>query len=472
MAEAMNSGDVMSASDPWRRAAATLKQIRTALDTASGDATDTWEGSTSNAFYEKMTKLAGSVNNTAAYANDAANTLQMMSEAIDEAKREMPEEPGFLAQVGNAISDTAQSAVGIEDDSTQIPLADRKKAEAVAVMQTLANKYRTATPVLKPPAMTSPSEVDKIPPPDPTASAAASAFIMGAGLGAIGGYSTSAAGKDQSSPVRTTVPAVESPRTSTARTAAPTDAGIQGGVANPAPKPPRTVGIGAEPAPVSGQQPTASGATGGGAGTSLANAGSLGASPAPTGGASAAGSVAGVTGGGSTAMPMGFGGGLTGNSGRTAGAAPAKCEPIDGGLMGEETGGRSGGSKAAGGSGAVFDPEGVPSAGAARPVGSGAGARAGGVARQAQGAIGEAEGEERAVGGRQKAFTEGGTGLGARGRVPAEPEGTGPEGMGFLPGSAQELKRKKRREGKRAEYLVEDEETWMPDEDANPHVVE
>ncbi|WP_198045436.1 WXG100 family type VII secretion target [Kitasatospora mediocidica] len=471
MAQAMNSGDVMSASDPWRRAAATLKQIRTALDTASGDATDTWDGSTSDAFYAKMTKLASSVNNTAAYANDTANTLQMMSEAIDEAKREMPEEPGFLAQVGNAISDTAQSAVGIDDDSTQIPIAERKKAEAVAVMQALANKYRTATPVLKPPPIQGPVDVDEVPPPDPTAAAAASSFVMGAGLGAIGGYATSVQ-KPSTPASRTTVPAVESPRTSSARSAAPTDAGIQGGVANPAPRPVKSVGIGAELPPVSGQQPSDAGTTGGGAGTSLANTGSLAVKPLPTAGTPASGGGAAVTGGGSGAMPMGFGGGLVG---RASGATPAKCEPIDGGLVGEEVGpagsGRAGGSRA-GGAGAVFDPEGAPAAGAARPADSGARVRAGGAARQAQGAIGEAEGAESAGGGRQKAFTEGGTGLGARGRAPVEVEGAGTERPEFLPGNAQELKRKKRREGKRAEYLVEDEETWLPDQGVNPTVVE
>lgn len=171
MAQALNPGDVMSASDPWRRAAATLKQIRTALDTASGDATDAWEGATSNAFYEKMTTLANSVDNTAAYANDAATTLAMMADAIDQAKRDMPEEPGFLAQLGNAISDTAQSAVGADDDSTLIPIADRRKAEAVVVMRTLADKYRVSAQVLKPPPMTAP-DAPELPAPDSAGSAA------------------------------------------------------------------------------------------------------------------------------------------------------------------------------------------------------------------------------------------------------------------------------------------------------------
>ncbi|MFD0572135.1 WXG100 family type VII secretion target [Kitasatospora gansuensis] len=110
MVNSMDSGGIMSAADPWRRATDTLKQIRTSLTTASGDATASWEGSTSEAFHTKMTKLAASINNAAAYANDAAVTLELMSAAIDEAKRTMPEEPSFWSKAADAVGDTVASA--------------------------------------------------------------------------------------------------------------------------------------------------------------------------------------------------------------------------------------------------------------------------------------------------------------------------------------------------------------------------
>jgi hypothetical protein len=42
----------------------------------------------------------------------------------------------------------------------------------------------------------------------------------------------------------------------------------------------------------------------------------------------------------------------------------------------------------------------------------------------------------------------------------------------MVPGGAQETRRKKKRSGTRADYLVEDEESWVSDEGANSGVVE
>ncbi|WP_157537956.1 WXG100 family type VII secretion target [Kitasatospora azatica] len=463
MVEALNSGDVMSASDPWRRASDVLKQIRTALNTASGDATSTWEGSSSDAFYESMTKLANSVNNTAAYANDAANTLKMMSEAIDQAKHDMPEEPGFWDKLGNAISDTAQNAVGVQDDSTQIPIADQRKTQAVAVMQTLANKYRAATPVLKPPP--SPNiDNSEVPPPDPTASAALSAFVLGSGLGAMGGYTTApeavsavprASGSGSSAPV-------DSPRQRTTRSVAATDSGITGGVANVSPKAPQGTAVGAlrspgeeTPSPV-GQAPVP------GSGTSLDGITITGSKPSVASGGGVLGTtpVSGrATNGG---VPVSFGG-VVGRG------TPGGARPSGGAFTGEAEPGTSGGRRP-GANGDLFAGESGEAS-----SGRGTGVARRGAARRSPGVIGEGEGEVvgRSGGGTRKAFTEGGSGIGARGRAQAEYGGASPEEpAGFLPGSPQETRRKKKRKGERADYLVEDEETWVSGEAVNPDVVE
>ncbi|MGF1428832.1 PPE domain-containing protein [Kitasatospora sp. LaBMicrA B282] len=456
MVEALNSGDVMSASDPWRRAADTLKQIRTALDTASSTATDSWQGTSSDAFYDKMTKLANSVNNAAAYANDTANTLKMMSEAIDQAKHDMPDEPGFLSQLGNAISDTAQNVMGVQDDSTQVPIKDQKKAEAVAVMQTLATKYRTATPVLKPPPVT--YDDPSVPPPDPTPAAALTAFAMGASLGAVGGYVS--APENSRVVARVTdrpqaAPAVAAPRRSVTPTVTPTDSGIKGGVANPAPRPPKSTAIGAEaPGPTEQVRPAASTPTAPvqapvlGDGTGLDSARVAGTAPVGTTG------VAGPALGGGSApnggsLPMGYGSGI----GRPValGVPPVAGEPAQ------------------------------P---VNRPVGTFAG-RGGAAARGGAEAVGEGElfGGGQAATTPRRGFTEGGSGIGVRGRVPAveaeaaeaaevETTAEAEHGTGFLPAGTPQASRQKRKEGKRADYLVEDEESWMLEEPVNPDVVE
>ncbi|MCC9308553.1 PPE domain-containing protein [Kitasatospora sp. RB6PN24] len=491
MVESLNSGDVMSASDPWRRAATTLKQIRTSLDTACGDATQKWQGNTSDAFYSAMTKLATNVNSTAAYANDAANTLQMMSEAIDQAKHDMPEEPGFWEQVGNGISDTVQNTIGVGDDSTQTPIADQRKAQAVAVMQTLANKYRTAVPVLKPPKLSG-IEDPSVPPPDPTAAAALSAFVMGAGAGAIGGYATAPETRQAVNRAATASAPAPTPRQGPipSTTARPTDSGIRGGVPNPAPKAPKSVAVGSGTAPVASTAAPQGGAplrTAPTTGTSLDHT-SLAARPPAlsTGGAPSA--LPGDTGPTGTApMPVGLGPNaamgerdshgafdepLTPRGGR----ASAGSTPREGVFTGEEEpfaggGGRGLGGRAAPGEG-VFDGEEVGMPGSR----AGAGLRGGGAGGRRAGAVGE---PEEPVGGsvsgaaREKAFTEGGTGLGARSRAGMEITGEpGEEGTGMPPGGAGATRRKKKPTGKRADYLVEDEETWVSGEDVNPGVVE
>ncbi|TQF05239.1 hypothetical protein E6W39_27130 [Kitasatospora acidiphila] len=487
MVESLNSGDVMSASDPWRRAANTLKQIRTSLDTASGDATQKWEGNTSDAFYGAMTKLAGNVNNTAAYANDAANTLQMMSEAIDQAKHDMPEEPGFWEQLGNGISDTVQNTIGTGDDSTKTPIADQRKAQAVAVMQTLANKYRTAVPVLKPPPMNIHGD-ENVPPPDPTAAAALSAFVMGAGVGAIGGYATAPDTQQAANRAATaSTPAPKPRQVSSTTSAGPTDSGIKGGVPNSAPTAPKSVAIGSGTAPVASTAEPQGGAplpTAPTTGTSLDHTALAGRPPAIATGGAPSGMPNGIAPTGTNPMPVGLGTSagqspLLGERGsRGAFDAPltprggrpgAGSTPREGVFTGEGEPTASGGGRGPGGTPGLGEAAGMPGGRA------GAGLRGGAASRRRIGAVGE---PEEPVGGaasgapRERAFTEGGTGLGARSRAGAERVGEpGEEGMGVPPGT-RDTRRKKKPTGKRADYLVEDEETWASDEDANPGVVE
>ncbi|MFE7524804.1 hypothetical protein ACFU7Y_03700 [Kitasatospora sp. NPDC057542] len=457
MAQALDPGAVMAAGDPWRRAADTLKQIRLTLTKASTEAATSWEGTTSDAFHTRMLALAASINNAAAYANDAANILHNTSEAMAKAKRDMPEEPGNWDKVKDTVGDAF-----FGDDDEHIPLADRKKAEAAAIMQTLAMHYRIATPALKSPPPYDPKNPGKIESPDtgskddPTAAAAA-AMVSGTSVGAAG------------SPTRaTTVPPPQHkpsqpPMTarSVARSApAPTDSGIKGGTAQTPPKPLVSPSRGSGEGIYGRPMPPSTGSV---PGPSLAGIQTSGLDPVPTGG---------PTGG-----P--FGGGSGPEAPRAAG--PTTISPI-GPIVGQGKAGPGGkeisagvtpvegsgqrGGRALGGSGEVY-----PGIGAGGRGVSG-GKQSGGSLARPGGAAGEAAKPGGAQG--KQAFTEGGSGLGARNRLRGESGVASANGMtsGVPLSGAQGRKRDREKDGKRPDYLVEDEGTWASDEPRNPNVVE
>ncbi|WP_431678807.1 WXG100 family type VII secretion target [Kitasatospora sp. KL5] len=436
MVQSMDSGGVMAAGDPWRKAADTLKQIRTALNTASADATSSWEGATSDAFYSKMTRLANAVNNAAAYANDAAITMQMMSEAIDTAKQDMPEEPGFWDKAGDAISDTAKSTVGVDDEDTRTAVSDEKKAQAVAVMETLAAKYRTATTYLKPPPRVPREEIEDLPAPDSSAAGAISGMLVGGGLGLAGGSGSGTGSGTSTARRSTSTTSPQSPKTSPARI---TDNGISGGTANPTPKPktPTPVGPGTGIDGVHvGNRPPGTGGTG----------------PVQPG---LGGSGGQHTGGGGGVVDAGLGsGGNRGGSGGQGGSTLGRS-----GTGGTGGGGLGRGTNAFGAGG--MGGGGLGSGSAGKTAGGGAG---GSLARRGGGVVGEAG----AGGAGRGAFTEGGSGLG-RGRAGQGAPGAGGHGM---PGSQAGGKKDKKNDKRRPDYLVEDEETWASGERTNPNVVE
>ncbi|WP_443034623.1 WXG100-like domain-containing protein [Streptomyces sp. BE303] len=488
MAQALNPGEVMAAADPWRRAADTLKAIRTTLTRASTEAATSWEGTTSDAFHTRMLHLAATINNAASYANDAAITLKAVSEAIAKAKRDMPEEPGGWDQLTDGVGDTFSALFGADDEDSRTALADQRKLEAATVMQTLAMHYRTAAPMLKPPQpMGAPTkvgkgEVEDIPPPmsgGDSGAAGAGTLMAGASLGSSGVGSGGFGGDPVRSGGRSEVPLSKRVAgDTTAVMPARGDSGIKGGTPTTvAPGPRHQVGTG--PGVVDGAvaptppKPPSSGKVGPGVlldgivpisgGSGVSGPASMGAGHAapvgPVGGPGESGvgpalPGAGLPGralkggsvfepgeaqgnGGSSASATGRGMGGVGASGTTAGALPAVGQTVPG----------------------------VRS-------GSGSARKVGGVVGAGERQTGGATGREKQV------FTEGGSGLGARGRM--RPDGLqGNTGQPFLgagpfPGTADSRARRNQRErdGRRPDYLVEDEETWLPDRPANPKVVE
>ncbi|WP_158835494.1 PPE domain-containing protein [Streptomyces sp. NRRL S-350] len=467
MAQALDPGAVMAAGDPWRNAADTLKQIRLTLTKASTEAATSWEGTTSDAFHTRMLNLAASINNAAAYANDAANTLHNVSEAMAKAKRDMPEEPGTWDKVKDTVSDGVTAVFGDGDDE-HIPIADRKKAEAATIMQTLAMHYRIATPALKAPPPFDP----KKPPVNPggrddfsdqssgdqSAFAAAGGVMTGMGAGNLssaGGFF----GKAADAPAEPRNRSVSRGSTATKPSAGsgstpiPPEPGIKGGTATASEKP---------------------GSAKFGAGTAVDGVNMV---PQSTAGGPA---PVGVTG-----TPTTTGTGPHTGTGPTW-FGPGKREPssdvFDGGR------GKAAGVVERGITGRGEQPTGSGSArgrstravegiqgGSPRSAGPGAGRAGGPVVGTGERSVpgGKTSAGEGAPGGGRRAFTEGGSGLGQRGRLRAE-QGTGSgvsAGSAVPLGGAQGKAKDKEKGRKRPDYLVEDEETWASEEPANPDVV-
>ncbi len=137
------------------------------------------------------------------------------------------------------------------------------------------------------------------------------------------------------------------------------------------------------------------------------------------------------------------------------GKVPPGGRDIRGGEMPMESsgprGGRVGGGEARGVTGARQ---------AGRPPVA-AGGFAGGTAKPGAGAQGK------------QAFTEGGSGLGARNRLGGEAGSASTNGLtpGVPLSGAQGRQKDREKAGNRPDYLVEDEETWASDKPANPNVV-
>ncbi|MEV6972453.1 hypothetical protein [Kitasatospora sp. NPDC093806] len=489
MAQALNPGEVMAAADPWRRAADTLKAIRATLTRASTEAATSWEGTTSDAFHTRMLHLATTINTTASYANDAANTLKAVSEAIAKAKRDMPEEPSGWEQLKDGVGDTFSSLFGADDEDARTDLANQKKLEAATVMQTLAMHYRTAAPMLKPPPPPPPpgqppykgkDEATDVSGAADSGAAAPLVSAMMAGSGYVGGGSApSGTGAPTSRAGGTGGGAAPKVATVAAPPVA-SDPGIKGGVAQAAPKSPKVANYGPGVAPhgvsagIDGMSPTppvapGSGQQGPNPGTSPNGFGPLG-GPAPAG----SGGAPQVGEGPSASRAFGEPGLLPGRATATGSGIPGKVPPGGGG---EAWGGRAvRGAGEAPGAGAARGG-GQFGAGAAFPGEAGVGGR-GGAARPGKGTSngpGHVGGEgAKAGGGPRQVFTEGGSGLGGRGRGRPEQAATSANGVGMgMPfGGAQQRGREKDGRGKRPDYLVEDEETWASDKPANPNVVE
>ncbi|MFF9482374.1 hypothetical protein [Streptomyces sp. NPDC014733] len=189
------------------------------------------------------------------------------------------------------------------------------------------------------------------------------------------------------------------------------------------------------------------------------------------GGGAGGGGLSGTGGGLAGGAGIGSGAGIGGGSGAGAGTGSSSAGmPGGAGMIGGGVAGRGG---AAGGAGARGGRAGMPGMGGA--AGRGAGGAKGGaaagrgsaLAKQKGGVVGGAKGKTGggAQGGSGLHRSRGGTQKGNLG-------GRRPAGMAGVPGANGAKGRGKNENGERPDYLVEDEETWTPERNVAPKVIE
>jgi hypothetical protein len=387
-----------------------------------------WEGAAAEAFKRRADEISLQIRNGAAYANFTSKQLLAISKDLDTAKAKMGpiEEPSKLESGWDWLNDDQDDsqmkkdmAAGASADAVakanekNLSLGMERKLEAVAVMEELAANYKVYTsnlqrnkPIDNEKSVSPPNNDVTMPPPIPMPSASAG------GPGATG-----AANKPWSAGSTASIkPAPAVPR----------DAGITGGSQLPAARTkvdnisPGLTGTGPSAGPV--------GVSGG--------SGGLG-----TGGTQGPGVVApgGVSGLGRGAVARGSVGAAGIRGGLAGGGAAA----------GRGAGGRAG----MGGMGGA-------GAGATGRGGAGAGGR-GALAKSRGGVVGAAKGVTGKGAG-------GGAGLhGSRGGTQRGAMAGGAGGMGGRSGRRPEDENSR---GDRPDYLVEDEETWISEEDRNRNV--
>lgn len=398
------------------------------LDKSVDNVLEHWEGEAAQAFEKEARKIAQSLRNTAWYANlnssqmaDAGSQLRRFKTQLDDI-----EEPSGWAKIGDALSDwqwdNGEAVAGdlkdrkltasevAEINEGKIGASREAQLNGVAVMENLGAQYMRITRNLR------------------------NNTIRDSGDGHIGEPS-----RDVEYPPAVTVPGGSASRPSgSGSTSKPWSAGSTSTI-KPAPSvsPDRTVTGGT-------QLPTSKTKVDG------ITPGLTGPSSSMTG-ASVGGSSSGNTGGtqglGIATPGMGAGVGRSGGTARGVGITGGRGS-VTGGAAGRGAGVRAG----MGGTGT--------GAGAAGRAGSGAGGR-GALAKSRGGVVGAAKG----ISGKG---TGGGAGLhGSRGGTQrGAVAGAGAGGLG----------RKGRRPedenntGDRPDYLVEDEETWISEEDRNRNV--
>ncbi|MFH8350013.1 WXG100 family type VII secretion target [Streptomyces sp. NPDC018045] len=431
--------------------------LRKEFDDAVKEVLEHWGGKAAEAFRQRANTISQNIGNSAPYASNMRHVMNGVGQSLSEYKQkiddmEMPTEgQSNRDAVGNyALKVVTFGAKGGRDDSKAIHELEQGKdttdvlngnsgelsegkerqLQTAIMMEYLGSAYRSnAQAIGKPPGGGGrdgevPERGDTLSPPP---------FVP---------LPDGVVNRPKPSTPKGSLPSSKGPGyTSPGDLEAPRQRGISGGVGSATPPKMSTlpnVGTGLDG--FSGGGPGGGSLNSGGGTSGLGGGGSLN---------GAGGGAGHVSGGGSgpTGMP---GGGMTGGSmtGRSGG-----------------TGGGVAGAGARSGRGGAPGMGGAPGAGAgAKGTATG---RGGALARQKGGVVG-ATGGKSGVGGQGGSGlhrSRGGTQAGAGG-------GQRPMGAAGMPGAHGGKGKDKGPNGERPDYLVEDEETWTPERNVAPKVIE
>ncbi|MFF3908465.1 hypothetical protein ACFYZJ_21330 [Streptomyces sp. NPDC001848] len=398
------------------------------LQKAVDDVLEHWEGQAAEAFKRRADAIGVQLRNGAAYANFTAEQLFAISTDLDAAITKMQDihEPSTLESAGDRLNDDGRDdaqamkdlAAGVSADTVakanekNLSLGMERKLQAVAVMENLATNYKVYTQNLEKNKWVD-TEKSVNPPHN-----------------------------DVTMPPPITVPSALPGGPSTGRVAnKPWSAGSTTSI-KPAPTVPRDPGItgGTQLPTATSELPTAR------TNVDSISPGLTGTGPSTGVGGANVGAGGGLGTGGALSAGIGVPGGTAGLAGGSAGGIGALAGR--GGLAGGAAAGRGVGGRA--GIGGM----GTGGAGAAGRGGVSAGGR-GALARARGGVVGAAKGVGKGAGG--------GAGLhGSRGGTQAGAAG-GAGGKG-------RRSEKENGQGDRPDYLVEDEETWISEEDRSRNV--
>ncbi|KUL37380.1 hypothetical protein ADL22_21675 [Streptomyces sp. NRRL F-4489] len=433
---------------------------------------ESWHGDTAEKFAKRAQEISENFRAGAPYASHTAQvmglTAQDLQKAIDKVKPiddgwnwsddvwgEMPWSDQIDDDDLNKVLKSGASTEGVlEANKDNLSGHQKKRLEAAVAMENLGTAYVVRASGLKPPGRNMVD--DRIPDHrDPSDGAALGPMPMpmGPGGGGLGGAGGGGGVKLPTRGMKAT-PAPKMPEAPKM----PNTPGISGGVGSLKPKMPDvTTGLdglhGGGPGGPGVKVPTSG--LGGGPGVHVPGGG-------PGGGPSG---MPGIPGGG---MPVRGAGGAKGVPGGTGG--------VKSGPGGVKSG--PGGAGAPGTGGARAGRPGMPGMGGAHAGGAGKGgaggrpgAGAGGAqARQKGGIIGSSGGKASggAQGGSGLHRSRGGTAAGANSGGGRRPAGM----MGGAHGAHGGKGEGKGQNGNRPDYLVEDEETWTPERNVAPRVIE
>ncbi|MEV5599091.1 hypothetical protein [Streptomyces sp. NPDC052496] len=429
--------------------------LRKEFDDAVKEVLEHWGGKAAEGFRQRADQISRNIGNSAPYASNMRHVMDGVGHTLSEYKKkidemEMPSgtESNLDAAGNYALKVVTFGAKGGRDDSKAIhelqqgkdttevlngnsgELSEGKERQlqTAVMMEYLGSSYRSnALAIGKPPrGGVSENDVPKqndTPPPPP--------FVP---------LPDGVVNRPKPSTPKGTVPSPKGPGyTSPGGLEAPRQRGISGGVGSTIPPKTSTlphVGTGLNSLP------------GGG-----------------SGGGGLSGGGGGLPGGGGLSGVGGGGGHLSG------GGAGATGIPGGGGMAGGTMAGRSGTGGSGAGAGSRSGRVGAPGMGGAAGAGGGAkgaaAGRGGALARQKGGVVGGTGGKTGTggQGGSGLHRSRGGTQTGAGG-------GRRPAGMPGMPGAHGAKGKDKGPNGERPDYLVEDEETWTPERNVAPKVIE